>query len=60
MTEETKRGPGRPPKVETIACEVVRDFWPAENERVRAGTIVDLEPLVAIDMIEAGNVRKVR
>ena len=60
MTEETKRGPGRPPKVDTIACEVVRDFWTSEGERVRAGAIVDLEPLAAIDMIEAGNIRKVR
>jgi hypothetical protein len=61
MTEETeKRGPGRPPKKQTVACEVLRDFWPTEDGRIRAGTIVDLDPIDAIDKIEAGMVRKVR
>lgn len=60
--EEQKRGPGRPPKAQTVACEVLRDYWPTEdqNDRVRAGTIVDLDPMEAIDKIEAGMVRRVK
>jgi len=58
--EEQKRGPGRPPKVQTVACEVLRDYWPTEDGRVRAGTIVDLDPVDAIDKIEAGMVRKAK
>ena len=62
MTEETeKRGPGRPRKeAETVACEVMRDYWPAEDERVRAGTIVQLDPMAAIDGIESGIMRRVK
>lgn len=60
MAEEEKRGPGRPPKQKTVACEVLRDFWTEEGERVRKGTIVDMDPIAAIDLIEANRMRKVR
>jgi hypothetical protein len=47
MSDEIKRGPGRPPKpVEvaepTVKALVLRDFWPTEDNRVRAGTIIDV------------------
>jgi len=62
MAEEEKRGPGRPPKQKTVAVEVMRDFWPTENQmdRVRKGTIIDLDPMEAIDLIEQGRVRRVK
>lgn len=71
MTEETKRGPGRPPKAdkpeepkraETVACRVKRDYWPTEHEtdRVRAGTIVELAPMDAIEGIESGLFERVK
>lgn len=73
MTDTPKRGPGRPRKnpeadaaepkaaaAEKVACEVLRDFWPEGGGRVRKGTVVDMDPMKAIDAIEAGAVRKVR
>ena len=62
MEQEQKRGPGRPPKVQTVTCVVLRDYWPSdvEEDRVRAGTIIDLEPMDALDKIEAGMVKRMR
>lgn len=64
MSEEAeKRGPGRPRKeTETVACVVLRDYWPTENEedRVRAGQIVHLEPMDALDKVESGMVSRVK
>jgi hypothetical protein len=89
MTEEAKRGPGRPPKaavvegqdrteaekaaaqaetdantspapIATVLCRVLRDYWPAEDERVRAGTIVDLPVSEALDGIEEGRMERVK
>ena len=48
------------PKAQTVACVVLRDFWPAENDRVRAGTILDLDPMAAIDGIESGLFSRVK
>lgn len=48
------------PKSQTVACVVLRDYWPAEDDRVRAGTIVDLEPMDAIDGIESGLLSRVK
>lgn len=61
MSEE-KRGPGRPPKVEKIACELLRDYWPTDNqlERMKKGSIQEFEPLEAIELIEEGRVRRVK
>lgn len=65
MTEEIKRGPGRPRKDDeprTVSCVVLRDYWPTENsaDRVRAGTVVELDPMDALDKVEAGMVRRVK
>lgn len=59
MTEEAKK-PGRPPKKETFACELLRDYWDENGERVRKGTIVDLAAGDAIDGIERGIWRRVK
>lgn len=48
------------PKSQTVACVVLRDYWHAENDRVRAGTILDLEPMDAIDGIESGLLSRVK
>ena len=48
------------PKSQTVACVVLRDYWPAENDRVRAGTILDIEPMDAIDGIESGLLSRVK
>lgn len=62
MTDETKRGPGRPPKVveQTVNCVVLRDFWDEAGERHRAGTIVAISVTAALDGIESGSVRRDR
>jgi len=59
MTEE-KRGPGRPPKPQTIACVVKRDFWDAEGVRHRAGTVVHVTVEDALDGVEAGSLSRFR
>lgn len=48
------------PAVQTVACEVLRDFWDKDGERIVKGTIVDLDPMDAIDLIEAKRIRKVK
>lgn len=69
MTEETKRGPGRPKKaveIETppaqglVRMVVLRDFWPTDNDedRVRAGAIVDVTPDEAMDALEIGTMER--
>ena len=62
MTDETetKRGPGRPPKAQGFPCEVLRDYWNADGERIPAGTIVTLEAIEAMDAIEAKAVKRVK
>jgi hypothetical protein len=59
MTEE-KRGPGRPPKKETFACRVLRDYWDAEGNRITAGSVVDLTAAEAMDAVETGAVSRVK
>lgn len=57
MSDEEKRGPGRPPKVEqTVRALVMRDFWTAADEagRVRAGTILDVSKDDMIAGLETG------
>lgn len=59
MAEETKaveekRGPGRPPKPQTIACVVKRDFWDENGERHCAGTVVHVSIEEALDGVESG------
>jgi len=59
MSEE-KRGPGRPPKQDTFPCEVLRDFWTEDGERIRKGTITDLTAEKALDGVEQGRVKRVK
>jgi hypothetical protein len=58
--EQEKRGPGRPPKKETIPCRVLRDYWDAEGNRVVTGSIVEMTAIEAIDAVEAGAVTRVK
>lgn len=60
--EEQKRGPGRPRKEPegTVTCEILRDFWDAEGERHRAGTIVEVSVAEALDGIESGALRRAK
>ncbi len=55
MAEKKTTAPAK-----TVACEVLRDFWDAEGNRTVKGTIVDLDPMDAIDLIEAKRIRKVK
>lgn len=51
------------PKTEgAIRCLVMRDFWPTDNEedRVRAGTMIEVTAEKALDGIEAGTLARVR
>jgi hypothetical protein len=62
MSDEEKRGPGRPPKVETVRAEVLRDYWTKADEdggRVRAGTVVDVSKDDLIAGMEKGLLRRV-
>lgn len=57
MSEEEKRGPGRPPKPaqeSTVRALVMRDFWPTEDNRVRAGTVIDVTKDDLIAGLETG------
>lgn len=58
--EEEKRGPGRPKKEQMVQCVVNRDFWPAEGERVRKGTIVEMTAAEALDGIESGAMSRLK
>lgn len=59
---EPRRGPGRPrrvveaagPQAELLPFRVERDFWPEEDKRVRAGTIVHMTAVEALDGIASG------
>lgn len=60
MTEKAKAPEA---KVEqTFLCEVLRDFWPTENEadRVRAGDLVEVGVETAMDGIERGVLARVK
>lgn len=68
--EEAPKKRGRPVKVAPVApveapagkfaCRVERDYWPEEDQRVRAGTIVYLDAAAAMDGIESGALSRVR
>lgn len=59
MTEE-KRGPGRPPKKDTFTMRVLRDFWDAEGNRIRAGAQIEASAADAMDGVEAGLLSRVK
>lgn len=50
------------PKGETITCNVLRDFWPTddENDRVRKGAVIEVSVEKALDGIEAGALQRVK
>lgn len=63
MTEEAKRGPGRPPKSEavsadetpaTIDCVVKRAWWDKSGERHNVGDVVPVPVEDAMDGVERG------
>lgn len=59
MTNDAeKRGPGRPAKEKTVACTVLRDFWPEEGVRMRAGTVIDVPVEDAMDGVENGTLSR--
>ncbi len=62
MDDEVKRGPGRPPKADTVRAEVLRDYWTKADEdggRVRAGTILEVTKDQMIAGLENGILRRV-
>lgn len=65
MSDETKRGPGRPPKPvesapEMVQALVLRDFWTVADEagRVRAGTVIDVTKDDLILGLERGTLQR--
>lgn len=65
METTEKRGPGRPPKAEAAApaarvFRVLRDYWPTDDDqdRVRAGTMIELTADEALDLIASGAIEK--
>jgi hypothetical protein len=59
-----------PAPVETtpakVMVRVLRDYWTDEldtegmNKRVRAGTLLEVDAMTALDMVETGSVERVR
>ena len=66
MSDEEKRGPGRPPKPaqepapEMVQALVLRDYWTAADEagRVRAGTVVEVTKDDLIIGLERGTLKR--
>lgn len=48
------------PRPDTVLVRVLRDYWPAEDERVRKGTLQEMTALEALDGIEAGTLERVK
>lgn len=44
----------------TVACTVLRDYWPTEDQRIRAGSVVHLSAEEAMDGIERGALSRVK
>ena len=60
MTEEKKRGPGRPKKEPTMAARVLRGFFPEADVKVRKGEIIDVTAKQMIEGLEAGTLERVK
>lgn len=69
--DEAPKKRGRPAKIAApvapieappgkFACRVERDYWPEADHRVRAGTIVHLDAVEAMDGIESGALSRVK
>lgn len=55
MTEEIKRGTGRPPAQKTHPVLILRGYWPQDGgEKLSAGTKVELPIEEAREVIKAG------
>ena len=60
MTEAAETGAAMKAAEPTFACRVLRDYWPEEDQRVRAGAIVHLAAAAAMDGVEAGILARVK
>lgn len=64
MSADAPKKRGRPAKAadtpETFDCLVLRDFWTADEERVRAGTIFAADAATAMDGISSGILARVK
>ena len=62
MSDEEKRGPGRPPKKETVSMVILRDYWATGDgsigDRVTAGTKVEVSVEDAMAGLERGAMRR--
>ena len=47
-------------KTSGIKCLVLRDYWDAAGDRVRAGSIVNVPVDAALDGVEVGNLSRVK
>ncbi|MGL4527855.1 MAG: hypothetical protein ACRCUC_12830 [Aestuariivirga sp.] len=54
--EAEKAKPGRKPKADgsTVAVKILRDYWNDKEERVSAGTIVEVPVDVALKGVQSG------
>lgn len=53
-TPDQEREPG------TVRCIVLRDFWPEEDNRIRAGSVIDVTPDEAMDGLERGTLARMK
>lgn len=60
MSDEEKRGPGRPPKEKLVQCIVLRDYWTEDGERVRKDTGVEVTAEEAMTGLENNTLKRVK
>jgi len=63
--DETAPQTPEPPKkeaVKLVTCEVLRDYWPTDNQndRVRKGKIVEVPVEAALDGVESGALKRIK
>ena len=64
--EDAATAPAPVAKSGGVMVRVLRDYWTSEldddglNKRVKAGTVLEVDPMRALDMVEAGAVERVR
>lgn len=48
--------------VKLVTCEVLRDYWPTDNQedRVRKGVIVEVSVEAAMDGLESGALKRIK
>lgn len=47
------------PKEKKVKLVLERDFWETEDKRIVAGTVFDVDPMEAIELIEKGLAKRV-